>query len=192
MTSPKQRDSDNWLPPPPWEGLPPLFGAPWERQEEEEPRAPRRVAADRPQVKPPSTASTHLAGPGCKAADSCLLVHNYLVHLAEGRSGFGVLQIAKERLEEGATAASQLGRQDLAHKMREVASALPQVHTAEQAAALVPKLKDLCVQTWDLGRLCGDYLNPRRIEQARVLGPKVRTGEISRDQAKAELRQSNA
>jgi hypothetical protein len=141
---------------------------------------------------PTSPGRVHVEGPGCKAADACLLVHGYLVNLAEGKTGFGVLKIAKERLEQGATAASQLGQAQLAQEMRTVSQDLPEVHTAEQAAALVPTLKALCDQTWELGRRCGALLSPERIQQARVLGPKVRTGEISRDQAVAELRRRDA
>ena len=189
MASPKQRDSDNWLPPPPWEGLPPLFGAPWERQEEEEPRAPRRVATDRPQVKPP-TASVHLSGPGCKAADACGVVLYYLTQLSEGKSGFGVLRVAKERMEEGAVAATHLGKTDLAASMQSVAQALPEIRTPEAAAALVPRLKALCDQTWELGRLCGGHVSPAVLQQARDLAAKVKKGEVSRDQALAQLRQS--
>lgn len=191
MTTPTQLEPSSWLPPPPWEGLPPLFGLPWERQVQEESSAPVQDAAVQPPVVPQREGAPHQGGPGCRAADSCLLVHGYLIHLAEGQSGFGVLRVAKERLEEGAASAEQLGKGQLAAEMREVAQELPQVHTAEQAAALAPRLKELSDETWELGRLCGQYLNPQRIEQARSLGPKVRAGEISRDQALAELRGSN-
>ena len=157
MTSPKNMALSSWLPAPPWEGLPPLFGLPWEHQEEEELRAPRRVAATRPQPKPAGSGPVYQGGPGCRAADACLLVYGYLVHLAEGKSGFGVLKVAKARLEEGAIGAAQMGQVQLAREMRAVAQEVALVTTSEAAAALVPKLKQLSDQTWDLGRRCGGH-----------------------------------
>jgi hypothetical protein len=106
-------------------------------------------------------------GPGCIAADSCLLVHSYLVQLAEGKSGFGVLRVAKERLEEGGAAAGQLGKDQLAREMRAVAQELPQVRTSSDAAALVPRLKTLCDETWELGRRCTGQLTPEEMQRAR-------------------------
>lgn len=164
------REPQEWLPALPWEG-PPVPRWMIERPQEETIPSDS-VAAVRPQVERPS-AGMHLAGPGCKAADSCLLVHGYLVHLAEGQSGFGVLKIGKERLEEGALGAARMGQDQLAAEMREVALALPEVHTAEQAAVLAPKLKELSDQTWDLGRRCGGHLSSGLLQQARSLGAKV-------------------
>ena len=127
-------------------------------------------------------------GPGCRAADACLLVHGYLVNLADGRSGFGVLQIAKGRLEEGAIGAAQMGQAQLAQEMRAVAQELPQVTTPEAAAALAPKLKGLSDQTWDLGRRCGGHnLSPAALEQARALAKRVNNGEVSMEKAVKEL-----
>ena len=168
MANPDDRESSSWIPTPPWGGLPPLFGAPWERQEEEEPRA---VVAPRqaPRIAPSDLAALKKAaskissgGPGCRAADSCLLVHGYLVQLAEGKSGFGVLRVAKERMEEGAVGAERMGQTQLAQEMRKVAQDLPEIHTPEQAAALAPRLKELSDQTWDLGRRCGGHLSPQK------------------------------
>jgi hypothetical protein len=168
MTNLKDMDPISWLPAPPWGGLPPLFGAPWERQEQEETRVPSRTYQDPPEVSqapPPSpprpvptgTPAYSGGGPGCRAADSCLLVHGYLVQLAEGKSGFGVLQIAKDRLEDGAAGAERMGSPELANRMREVASELSEVRTREQAATLAPRLKDPSDQTWELGRRCGGH-----------------------------------
>ena len=196
MTTPENIDPRSWLPTPPWRGLlPPLFGLPWERQEEEEPRIPRRVApvavAPAPsQSKPMSTSPNYMGGPGCRAADACLLVHGYLVNLAEGKSGFGVLRVAKERLEQGAIGAAQMGQAQLAQEMRAVAQELPQVTTPEAAAALAPKLKNLSDQTWDLGRRCGGHnLNPAALEQARALARDVKEGRLTMDQAIKQVRQ---
>ena len=158
MANPDDRESSR-IPTPPWGGLPPLFGAPWERQEEEEPRAPRRVAPIPARPNPASPRPMSPGGPGCRAADSCLLVHGYLVQLADGKRGFGVLRVAKERLEEGSVGADRMGEPQLAQEMRAVAQELPQVTTPEAAAALVPRLKELCDQTWDLGRRCGGHVS---------------------------------
>lgn len=171
--------------------LPRIFGFPWEMEEQEEPKARGRAAPTPPPPEPASPASMSSGGPGCRAADSCLLVHGYLVNLAEGKNGFGVLRVAKERLEAGAVAATQLGKEQLAREMRAVAQELLHIRTSAAAATLVPRLKALCDQTWDLGRHCGELLSPARIQQARALGSKVRTGEIPRSQAVAELRESN-
>lgn len=189
MTSLKDRDPNSWLPAPPWKGLPPLFGLPWEWQSQEEPTAPVRVAAVRPQVDRPTPGAVHPGGPGCRAADSCLLVHGYLVHLAEGQSGFGVLKVAKERLEEGATAAAQLGQSQLAQEMRAVAQELPQVKTPEAAAAMAPKLKVLSDQTWDLGRRCGGHVSLEVMQRARGLARRVQEGTMTVDQALKQVRQ---
>lgn len=152
-------------------------------QSQERPGTPGGVAIASPH-------STYPGGPGCRAADSCLLVHGYLDSLAEGKGGFGVLQVAKERLEEGAAGAARMGRPDLARRMRDAAGELPQVRTAEQAAALAPRLKDLSNETWELGRRCGGHLSQNAIFKARALSKKVAQGEISQDQAVAELRDS--
>ena len=191
-------DPLSWLPDPPWGGLPPLFGAPWERQEEEEPRAPRRVAPvlvtpTRPQPKPASPRPMYPGGPGCQAADSCLLVHGYLVQLAEGKQGFGVLRVAKERLEEGAVGAARMGDAQLAQEMRQVAQELPQVTTPEAAAALAPHLKELADQTWDLGRRCGGHVSPQlmpeSLTKARALARQVQEGTLTMEQAIEQVRQ---
>ena len=168
MASPKQRDSDNWLPPPPWEGLPPLFGAPWERQEEEEPRAPRRVATDRPQVKPASTGLMYSGGPGCKAADATLLNLSYLEGLSRGLGGFGVLRVGRERLEEGAKAAQQLGYHDLAREMRVIAQELSQVRDEAGAAALAEKLRPVADRAWGLGASCKGSMMPQQLGGGRA------------------------
>jgi hypothetical protein len=85
------------------------------------------------------------------------LVHGYLVNLAEGKSGFGVLRVGKDRLEEGAAGAARMGQGELAREMRAVAQELPEVKSSEAAAALAPRLKELSDQTWDLGRRCGGH-----------------------------------
>ena len=177
----------DFLPLPPWEG-PPLPRCFVEESQEETP-APRRLSPSEPPVKSFGTFPSYQAGPGCKAADSCLLVHGYLVHLAEGQSGFGVLRVAKERMEEGALGAERMGQGQLAHEMRQVAQELPEVRTPKQAAALAPKLKELSDQTWDLGRRCGGHFSPQLMAKAQALGSKVAKGEVPRDQAVAELRQ---
>ena len=146
------------------------------------------AAPPRPVV--PVAVATHRPGPGCQAADACLLVHNYLVHLAEGKSGFGVLGVAKERLEEGAAGAARMGEAKLAQEMRIVAQELPQVTTPEAAAALAPKLKALSDQTWDLGRRCGGHnLSPAALEQARGLARDVKEGKLSMEEAVKQVRQ---
>ena len=186
MANPDDRESSSWIPTPPWGGLPPLFGAPWERQEPEQPRA--RVAVAPPPPPKPRARPMSPGGPGCRAADSCLLVHGYLVQLADGKSGFGVLRVAKERLEEGAAGADRMGEPQLAQEMRAVAQELPQVTTPEAAAALAPKLKALSDQTWDLGRRCGGHnLNPELVNQARLLAAKVDKGETTKERAVADL-----
>ena len=206
MTSPTDRDSTSWLPTPPWGGLPPLFGAPWERQGQEEPRVklpsteatlpvpspspPRPVPPPLPvptgtQIRPIS-----LGGPGCRAADSCGLVLYYLSQLAEGEPDFGVLRVAKERLEDGAVGAGRMGSPELGNRMREVSAELPQVRTSAAAAALVPRLKELCHETWDLGRRCGGHnLSPEALEQARALARDVKEGKLSMEEAVKQVRQ---
>lgn len=147
MITPRQ-----WLPPPPWQGPPLPY---WMVLPQKE------AGAEQPPVQRPPAGALPYAGPGCKAADSCLLVHGYLVHLAEGKSGFGVLKVAKARLEEGAKAANQLGQSQLADEMRAAAQELAQVRTPAAAAALAPRLKELSDQTWDLGRRCGGHASPQ-------------------------------
>ena len=172
MTSLLDRDPGSWLPLPPWQG-PPVPR--WMLEEhEEQASAPVRMAPPLPNPKSAGPAPTYPGGPGCRAADSCLLVHGYLIHLAEGKGGFGVLKVAKARLEEGAGAASQLGQVQLAREMRQVAQALPEVQTAEQAAALAPRMKALADQTWDLGRRCGGH-NLRARRRSNKSGPWPRT-----------------
>jgi hypothetical protein len=78
--------------------------------------------------------------PGCTAADNTIIAKGHLDGLAQGLGGYGVLRPSKEKPEEAAAATSQLGRQDLAQKMREVSAELPQVRTREQAAALAPEV----------------------------------------------------
>jgi len=134
----------NWLPAFPWEG-PPVPRHLLERN-----GTPEREMAPRP-------IRVHADGPGCKAADACLLVHSYLVNLAEGKSGFGVLRVGKDRLEEGAAGAARMGRVELAREMLKVAQELPLVKTPKAAEALAPRLKELSDQTWDLGRRCGGH-----------------------------------
>ena len=189
MTSPKQRDPDNWLPPPPWEGLPPLFGAPWERQDKEEPRAPRRVATDRPQVKPASTGLMYSGGPGCKAADATLLNLSYLEGLSRGLGGFGVLRVGRERLEEGAKAAQQLGHADLAREMRAIAEELPQVRDATNAAALADRLRPVADRAWSLGASCKGAMTSQQLGRVRELSRQVQAGTLSMEQAIKQVRQ---
>ena len=142
-----------------------------------------------PPVPTQKPAPSLQGGPGCQAADACLLVHGYLVNLAEGKSGFGVLRVAKERMEAGAAGAAQMGQAQLAQEMRAVARELPQVTTPEAAAALAPRLKELSDQTWDLGRRCGGHnLNPAALEQARALASKVQKGELSMEEAVSQVR----
>lgn len=131
---------------------------PAEQPQEQEPASP--LVADKSQVDSPTPGFENPGGPGCRAADACLLVHGYLVNLADGKTGFGVLRVAKERMEEGAAGAERMGHVQLAGRMREVAAELPQVHTPEQAAALAPRVKELSDQTWDLGRRCGGHFSP--------------------------------
>ena len=104
------------------------------------PPPPRPVPTQKP-------APSLQGGPGCQAADACLLVHGYLVKLAEGKSGFGVLRVAKERMEAGAVGAARMGEAQLAQEMRAVAQELPQVQTPEAAATLAPRVKTLSDQT---------------------------------------------
>lgn len=188
MTSLTERDPSSWLPLPPWQG-PPVPR--WMVEEsEEEPRSPRRVTPTHPQPKPTSPGPMYPGGPGCRAADSCLLVHGYLVNLAEGKSGFGVLRVAKERLEEGAAGAARMGQAQLAAEMREVAQALPKVHTAEEAAALAPRMKQLTDETWELGRRCGGHnLSPQQMVKARELARQVKEGTLTMDQAVKQVHQ---
>ena len=151
------------------------------------PPPPVQPRVPAPAVKP---APSLQGGPGCQAADACLLVHGYLVNLADGKSGFGVLRVAKTRLEEGAAGAAQMGQAQLAQEMRAVAQELPQVTTPEAASALVPKLKGLSDQTWDLGRRCGGHnLSPEALEQARALARDVKEGKLSMEEAVKQVRQ---
>jgi len=121
--------------------------------------------------------------PGCTAADGCLLVHSYLINLAEGKQGYGVLQIGAERMEEGARAADQIGQRELAQEMRQIAQELPNVHEPGAARALAQKLKPLADQAWDLGRRCKGDISAQELAKARALARQVRTGEITMDEA---------
>ena len=158
----------------------------------------RKTPTPRPPITAPAPAPTRqpappISRPGCTAADSCLLVHGYLVNLAEGKSGFGVLRLAKERLEEGAAGAEQMGEPQLAASMRQISQSLPQVKTPEAAAALAPKLKALSDQTWDLGRRCGGHnLSPEALEKAQALARKVQKGELSMEEAVKQVKEPNS
>lgn len=179
MTSPRDREPSSWLPVPPWEGLPPLFGLPWERQEREEPRAPGRVEP-----------SPSINRPGCTAADATLLNLSYLEGLSRGLGGFGVLRVGQERLEEGAKAAQQLGHPDLAREIRAIAEELPQVHDATAAAALAEKLRPLADRAWSLGAACKGAMTPQQMGRARKLARQVTEGTLSMDQAIKQVKES--
>lgn len=193
MTSPRDREPSSWLPAPPWEGLPPLFGLPWERQEQEDPRAPGRVE---PTPRPPRSApapviraASSITRPGCTAADAALLNLSYLQGLSRGLGHFGVLQVGRERLEEGAKAAQQLGHHDLAREMRVIAQELPQVRDEAGAAALAEKLRPVVDRAWNLGASCNGSMTPQQVGRVRVLARQVREGRLSMDQAIKQVKE---
>ena len=66
-----------------------------------------------------------------------------------------MLKIGKNRLEEAAQIAEDIGKQDLAESMREVCEKLPDVHTADAAAELAEEMESIKKQAWRLGRACG-------------------------------------
>ena len=192
MTSPRDREPRSWLPAPPWEGLPPLFGLPWERQEEEEPRAPGGVASPpRPPRSAPAPvikAAPSITRPGCTAADAALLNLSYLEGLSRGLGHFGVLQVGRERLEEGAKAAQQLGHADLAREMRAIAQELSQVRDEAGAAALADRLRPVADRAWPLGASCKGAMTPQQLDRARALARQVQAGTLSMDQAIKQVR----
>lgn len=142
------------------------------------------VAPPPPKPAPAPKPAPPITRPGCTAADNAGVVLYHLEGLSkEGKPNFGVLRVSKERLEEGATAAASLGRQDLAQQMREIASKLPQIHDAAAATSLAAELRPVAYAAWDLGAQCKGSLSPEQMGKARILARQVQEGKLSMDQA---------
>lgn len=190
-------DPISWLPPAPWEGLPPLFGAPWERQEQthEEPRAPIASAPARSQPKPLGPHPMSPGGPGCRAADNGGTALYHLDGLGyHWKTNFGVLRVTKVILEEGARAAETAGDPRIAEEYRAIAQDLPQVHDAAQAREVAEQLRPVAFRAWELGARCeGGHvtpqLTPEDLTKARSLAQQVHEGTLTMDQAIKQVRE---
>ena len=125
--------------------------------------------------------------PGCTAADNALLVHSYLSNLADGKPGFGVLRIGKERLEEGAKAAAHLGHPEIAAEMTAIAVELPNVRDPEAARMAAEKLKPVVDAAWGLGQTCKGGLSPEQLARVRSLAKDVKTGKLTLNEAVAQV-----
>lgn len=160
MTSPMDKGPSSWLPAPPWEGLPPLFGLPWEREPQEESRAPVRVVTERFDPKPASPRPTYPGGPGCNAADIAGMALYHLDGLGyQSKTNFGVLRVTKERLEEAARAAEIAGSPQIAEEYRAIARDLPEVHDAAKAREAAERLRPVAFRAWELGARCKGNLS---------------------------------
>jgi len=138
---------------------------------------------------PPASAPAP-ARPGCTAADNAGVALYHLEGLAiEGKPNFGVLQVTKERLEEGAAACDYLGQEALAQQMRHIAEELPRVHDALGARRLARELRPLAYKLWDLGAKCTESsLTLEDLLQTKRLAHQVHTGEITLEEGKQRIR----
>ena len=126
--------------------------------------------------------------PGCTAADNALLVHGYLSNLADGKPGFGVLRIGKERLEEGAKAAAHLGHPEIAAEMTAIAAELPNVRDPEAARLVAEKMKPVVDASWGLGQTCKGGLSPEQLARVRALAKDVKEGRVTLNEAVAQVK----
>ena len=128
-----------------------------------------------------SPSPTHRPGLGCTVADNTILARGHLEGLAKGLGGFGVLRVSKERLEEAAQAAEQLGKSDLSGKIQEIAKTLPDVKDRQTAESIAHKLDQIVNESWDLGRRCkGGSVD---IDKLKALARRAAKGEITLSQA---------
>lgn len=93
--------------------------------------------------------------PGCSAGDATVKTEGYLRQLAGGLGGFGVLRLAQSEMNEGADAAEQLKKPQLATDMRRVSDELATIHTKEAAGELAERMAPMVKEAWRLGRVCG-------------------------------------
>ena len=151
------------------------------------PQPPITAPAPEPARKP----TPPISRPGCTAADNTGVVLYHLEGLSkEGKPNFGVLRVSKERLDEAATAAASLGRQDLAQQMRQIANKLPQVHDAEGAGRLAAELRPVAFAAWDLGAACKGSLTPEQMGKARDLARQVKAGTLTMEEAVSQVKGS--
>lgn len=126
--------------------------------------------------------------PGCEAADQALTVAGHLDGLAQGWGGFGVLKTSQERLLRAAEGARRMGAQDVAAELEAFAPRLEGVSTPEEASALAEAFAPLVRRAWELGRRCKGSVPAHVVEKAKQLAERVNKGELSREDAIAELR----
>lgn len=113
---------------------------------------------EQPQVEPPTDPSAEgrdIKPPGCSAGDATVKTEGYLRQLAGGLGGFGVLRLAQREMNEGADAAEQLKKPQLASEMRRVSDELGTIHTKEAAGELAERMGPMLKEAWRLGRVCG-------------------------------------
>ena len=149
---------------------------------------PKAVAPPPPKPAPAPKPAPPLTRPGCTAADSALLNLSYLEGLSRGLGGFGVLRVGRERLEEGAKAAQQLGQANLAGEMRAIAQELPRVRDASAAAALAEKLRPVADQAWSLGASCKGAMTSQQLAGVRHLARQVKDGKLSMEEAVSQVK----
>lgn len=129
-----------------------------------------------PRFLTPREQELEVISPGCVCADETLTVLGHLNGLAEGWGGFGVLRQSKERLERAAAGASQVGAEEVASKLLEVASTLEEVHNSEDAKEVAQKLRPIAREAWELGKHCkgGNEAIQKALEALRM----IKKGEI--------------
>lgn len=175
----------------PWEHMVRFGSAEMSRRATTQLARPAAVAPPPPKPAPAPRPAPPIARPGCTAADNAGVVLYHLEGLSkEGKPNFGVLRVSKERLEEAATAATSLGRTDLAQQMRRIASKLPQVQDAEAAGRLAAELRPVAYAAWDLGAQCKGSLTPEQMGKARELARQVKEGTLTMDQAVSQVKGS--
>lgn len=155
---------------------PPATTAPPPQQEE-----PIEVAP----ATPPGQSTTEK--PGCTAADEAGQVLFHLQGLAEGKPGFGVLQLDGARLDRAAQGAEGMGHPEIATKLRAFKDELGSVTDQESAQAAVASFKPTVDEAWYLGQRCGLASNSP-IRYAKALAERVKAGEMSYDAAVQEMR----
>lgn len=141
-------------------------------------RPPRAARAAPPPEPAPAQRPVETASlpnrPGCTAADEAAVALFHLNGLAQGKGGFGVLRVSKERLETAATAAESIKHPEIAQQYRAIASEMPEVHTPEAAKALAERLQPVIYnEAWALGQRCKGALSPADLEEIKALAAKI-------------------
>lgn len=149
------------------------------------PTQPEHTPAPRP-PQPLAAANSVITRPGCTTADEALVVKGHLDGLARGWGGFGVLKTSKERLDKAVIAAKIAGAPEVSAKLADISEKLPEIKTPERAQEVALELDAVLPEAWSLGRRCKG-LTPEMLTKARELAGRVSAGELTKEQAIAEL-----